>query len=517
MKVKVVWWTVVLTLLITACTKEPALDPDGPFQFSSLELEELDYVPLSRRVSVKTNQVAKISIKVVGKNGPASDVYHEFNSLNVSHTFDIHGLYPDYENTVLINFLDAEEEVLGQESLKIQTDPLREGLPTTVVETAGQINQARENCFLVSYRGVNNPMVPFMMDQFGDIRWVMDMTDHRILPSLSYDVGMERLENGNWYFGETNNNVIYEVNMAGEIIKEWALPGYGFHHNVQEISNGNFLVTVSIDGNTHDNGNTTIEDGIVEVDRNSGAILQEWNLLVSLDEYRVVLSNELFNNPIDWVHVNAVIKPTDGEGIVVSGRDQGVVHLNFDNEVQWILGNHNGWGSNRNNADLNQFLLNPLDANGDPILEESVLNGFEGHEDFDWPWFQHAPVYMPNGDLLLFDNGTRRYYNFPPYHSRAVIYRIDETNMTVQEVWEYGADRPELFSDIVSDVDYLEDEDVILIASGRNQQTQSGFNEGRIIKVDFDSKNVLYEARIIGPQGSQIIFHRAEQLSIYPD
>ncbi|MEO1437904.1 MAG: aryl-sulfate sulfotransferase, partial [Bacteroidota bacterium] len=111
----------------------------------------------------------------------------------------------------------------------------------------------------------------------------------------------------------------------------------------------------------------------------------------------------------------------------------------------------------------------------------------------------------------------RRQYGFPPYYSRAVVYRIDPEVKTIQQIWAYGADRSDLYSNIVSDVDFLEEEQAILMASGRIQSGASGFLEGRIVKVDYASKAVLFEARVIGTAGSTIIFHRAEQLPVYPD
>ena len=49
-------------------------------------------------------------------------------------------------------------------------------------------------------------------------------------------------------------------------------------------------------------------------------------------------------------------------------------------------------------------------------------------------------------DLLLFDNGD---YVGAAEHagcSRIVQYRIDEAAMTVEEVWSWGGDKPELYS-----------------------------------------------------------------------
>ncbi|MEM6722521.1 MAG: aryl-sulfate sulfotransferase [Bacteroidota bacterium] len=507
-----------LFLGISSCKDEPILPtPEIPFEWSEFEWLTLDYVPLSRRVTVNTNLISKITIKVLGRNGRASDIQHDFNELGTVHTFDVHGLYADSTNTVIVQFFNAANNLLGDDTLSIETGPLIEGVPDVAIEVSTNPNTEDGTFFLVSYRGRTKPMLPLMIDQFGDIRWIADFSTHPELSELHFDVGLERLENGNWYFGDKSTDQIYEMNMAGELVNTWLLPGYEFHHNVQEASNGNFLVTVSKDGNTHSNGNLTVEDVLLEIDRGNNIALNEWNLLESLDENRVVLVNNLNQPTIDWIHVNSIEEGLDGQGVLISGRTQGVVQLDADNQVDWILANHKGWGNNRAGEDLNQFLLQPLDAAGQPIIDQAIMEGFEKHPDFDWPWYQHASTFLPNSDLLLFDNGINRQYEFPPYYSRAVVYRIDTAAMTVQQIWEYGSDRPELYSNIVSDVDYLEDEQAILMCSGRIQGGPSGFLEGRIVKIDYATKTVLFEARIIGNSESSIIFHRAEQLPLYPD
>ncbi len=57
---------------------------------------------------------------------------------------------------------------------------------------------------------------------------------------------------------------------------------------------------------------------------------------------------------------------------------------------------------------------------------------------FDWPFGQHSPALLPNGDLLLFDNGaSRNFAGFWGSFSRAVIYRIDEAAMTVRQIAQF--------------------------------------------------------------------------------
>src|SRR5690606_21286342 len=99
------------------------------------------------------------------------------------------------------------------------------------------------------------------------IRWYLDYSSHPELASLFYDDGPERLANGNLYFGSGGsnfganpNNAIYEVDLFGNVMNLWEMPGYGFHHEAFEKPNGNFIVTVNKEGAA------TIEDHIIEID-----------------------------------------------------------------------------------------------------------------------------------------------------------------------------------------------------------------------------------------------------------
>ena len=105
----------------------------------------------------------------------------------------------------------------------------------------------------------------------------------------------------------------------------------------------------------------------------------------------------------DFDHPNSLSFDLDG-GLVVSYRALGsVVKLApGTGTVAWVFG---GTG--------NQFTLT-----GDP------LNGFGG---------QHTVRVLPDGHLLMFDNG----WNHEPQQSRAVEYAIDPATHSARMVWQY--------------------------------------------------------------------------------
>ena len=291
---------------------------------------------------------------------------------------------------------------------------------------------------LVNYFGFNanfRPQRPFIFDQFGDIRWYLDFTSSPEFSDLFFDNGMTQLRNGNLLFGNASTRRIYEIDLFGRVIDSWSLQGNDFHHHVIEKPDGNLLVTIT------DPTKTTVEDVIIEIDRGNAQFANTWDLNNSLDNSRRAWPTDLADLNFDWFHANAIEYSAEDDEIIVSGRTQGVVKLNAQNEVSYILAPHREWNTSGEGTDLTQFLLTPLDANDQPITDMDVLDGVSNHPDFEWSWYQHSPILMPNGNLMIFDNGdNRNYTNAGPY-SRAVEYEIDEENKTIKQVWSYGKER----------------------------------------------------------------------------
>ncbi len=516
MRSRIVKLTYVFIFIVISCQKDDIVPEitdsliDGLLIKDKVTLDPLGYAPLSAMISLETNEVVSVDMLIIGKNGKDSDVFQSFSETGTTLEIPIHGLYADFENTVRLTFFNANGTDLGFKTYKIKTDPLISDMPLIVINKAEQ-NQMAQGMTLVNYYGYDknkNPFRPFMFDAFGDIRWYLNFIKHPRLKNLHFDNGPQRLANGNFYFASREPDAIYEVDHFGNVLNTWEMPGYGFHHEAFEKPNGNFLVSVD----KNDAG--TIEDYIIEIDRNSKQIIREWDLNISLDNKRTTLTD----NAIDWIHVNGVSYDESDDTIIISGRTQGVVKLTANNEVIWIMGSHKDWGVAGNGEDLNQFLLQPLDAAGTPIANQAVLDGDENHPDFEWNWYQHATKVLPNRNIILFDNGHNRNFMGAGSYSRAVEYKVDKENGTIQQVWQYGKERGnETYSRIVSDVDYLEVENHMLFSPGA---IVSGARPvGKSIEVDMTNNTVIFEATIIPPKAfaDKITFHRTERLPLYPN
>lgn len=465
------------------------------------------YSPLTAFITFRTSVATKISVHVKGKHGGATDIEKDLEEIKNIHHVPVYGLYPDYKNSVELIFKNIYGTELARKVYEIQTDPLPTGV-YPIITINKRTEQMSEGMTMVSYYGFNGdrlPQNPFIFDAYGDIRWYLALKTHPELNQLLFENGIERLQNGNLYFGDATTDKIYEMDLFGTVIDSWPMPGYNFHHNVQEKPNGNFLVTVD------KLGAPTVEDHIIEIDRSSKQIINIWDLNQSLQNTRRILTN----NVVDWIHVNALIYDESDNTIIISGRTQCLVKLDETNNVVWILGCHKDWGISGKGIDLKNYLLQPLDNNDQRINDQQILDGNLNHPDFEWNWYQHAPLLKPDGNLLLFDNGgNNRNFIGADRYSRAVEYAINVEEKTVKQIWEYGKDRGlETFSSIVSDVDYLPSSNHVIFSPGSVRNTA---NYGKVIEIDYTTKNVVFEATItmLNPAFT-IAFHRTECMNLY--
>jgi arylsulfate sulfotransferase len=465
------------------------------------------YSPLTAVIKIKTNLVTKVQVKVVGKDGYESDVTFRNDSLKTSHVIPVLGLYAGEGTKVQLTLYNWEGKTIGTSAILIVTEALSSEIPRVEINASALSKKKGMN--LVSYLAHNlqtSPTFPFIFDAYGKIRWYLDYTSHKTLNKLSYENGLERLKNGNFYFADALLSKIYEVNMFGDVLNEWPIVGFKFHHKVLEKPDGNFILSVT------KHGATTLEDQIIEINRNTKQIVNTWDLRKSLQYNRTTLTA----NRTDWVHVNAVEYDAKDNTIIVSGRTQGVVKLDQNNKVIWILGPHRGWGIAGDGTDLNTKLLQPLDRKHQPITDTFVVNGYTNHPDFEWNWYQHAAKINSFGNLYLFDNGDTRNYLKTTLYSRAVEYKIDAASMTVEQIWQYGRQRgEETYSRIVSDVDYYWDVNHYIFSPGA---CSKGTKYGKIVEVNKTSNEVLFEATVYAPatSTSPVTFHRTDRLDLYP-
>ena len=290
---------------------------------------------------------------------------------------------------------------------------------------------------------------------------------------------------------------MYEMTLLGKIVKEYSLPG-GYHHDYYEMPNGNFLVA-------SDNFSSgTVEDYIVEMDRNTGEIVKTFDLTKILNKEDGKSENW---TQYDWFHNNAVWYDEKTNSITLSGRHMdAVINLDYETgKLNWIIGDSTNWSE-----EYQKYFFTPV---GD---------------DFEWQWSQHAAMITPEGYVFILDNGNNKskieseYVPASKSYTRGVMYKIDTENMTIEQIWEYGKERGSSFySPYISDVDYLDKNHYIVHSGGivsvdgKPSNQPAGLSTGEVKltsdTVELLNDEVIFEIKL--PTNN----YRVEKMSLYGD
>lgn len=387
--------------------------------------------PLSAMILFKTPRPEEVTIIVKGKE-PAGDIVHRFPAA-YDHVLPVYGLYAGYDNTVEIVLQDGTKN-----SVTITTDHLMEGVPeSTSIDTTAEYMGDNFVFLTASMRSW-----PVGYDYKGDLRWYCT-------ENLAFDI--KRIKNGHILVGTERlvkmpyfTTGLYEMNFGGKIFKEYVIPCGGYHHDQFQMEDGNILAL------TFDFYSGTVEDVCVLLDKDTGEILKKWDYKTVLPQHGPGSGSQTEE---DWFHNNAVWYDKKTNSLTFSGRhEDAVINLDFETgELNWIIGDPENWPQEY----VDKYFFTPV-----------------GDGEFDWQYEQHACVVLPDGDIMLFDNGHYRAKNPDNYipnsqnFSRGVRYRIDTDKMTIEQVWQYGKERgAEFFSPYICNVEYY-DEGHYMVHSG---------------------------------------------------
>ena len=476
-------------LVSSLIQKEEKLEANFPTELKDIDnasviVNPYDISPLTALIIFKTEKTVSPKVTIEGDD-ELSTFTHTFDK-GKEHYLPIYGLYPDRDNTVIVEFGDVRKE------FTITTDALPDDfiLPTEVDATKEELDNDLY-FFTPSSKGYT-----CAYDVNGDVRWYL--TNYALWEINKLDnghllVSTERLVNSPYYM-----TGLYEMDLLGKIYKEYSLPG-GYHHDYFEMPNGNLLVA-SDDFNS---GQGTVEDYIVELDRDTGEIVKSFDLkdILNMDDGK----SENWSQ-YDWFHNNSVWYDKKTNSITLSGRHQdAVINIDYDSgDLNWIIGDSTNWSE-----EYQKYFFKPVG------------------ETFEWQWSQHAAMITPEGYVFIFDNGNNKSKNKDNYvpaensYSRGVMYKIDTENMTIEQVFEYGKERGSSFySPYISDVDYL-GKDYYIIHSGgivyidgKNSNQPAGIGGADKLVSDtvlYKDEKIIFE--IVLPTNN----YRVEKMSLYSD
>jgi arylsulfate sulfotransferase len=443
--------------------------------------------PLTAMLSIEIEKPCTATIEVLGK----SPIKQSFEANSTYLEIPVVGLYPNITNNVVVTLKYDGGTIV--DTVKIKTSNIPTYFPEISINKINR-NEMEPGLHACDIHFANNGKfnsVPMIFDDQGKVRWYLDLSFAGKMVSP-----FQRLKDGTILM--VSRHVIYEFDMLGKPLKETNIStNYGMHHDVLELPDGNLLICIGKRGSYINlNGDNVVSDSdfIMLFDRKNSKIINEWDLAKHLD---VSLNQLNFFRPGDFLHMNGLAFDKNDHSIIVSGKNLGLMKISWNDKLQWIMSPIKSWGKAGRDGkgfDTKPYLLTAIDSIGQPF-PKVIQNGKESSTQFDFPWGQHAPNFMPNGNLLLFDNGVFRNFENNAHYSRAVEYNINEKEKTVKQIWQYGKERRlEFFSTIVSDVDYLQKSDNVLITSGfiKNGTHLSA----KIVEVDYNTSKEIFEATL---------------------
>ena len=448
-----------------------------------IQLNPNSIAPLSALLKIKTDKPCRASIRVLGETEVAQSFEQQSDNLEIP----VVGLYPGRINKVILTLEYDKANIT--DTISITTEPLPEYFPKIEINKIDR-SRMEPGLHLCDMHYADNGIFdsrPFIFDDQGEVRWYMnlDFFEEIIWP-------IQRLKNGALLVA--GKNEIHEYDMLGKLLRKSVIDEkYRIHHDVVELPNGELLMAVRKDGATikvDGKEVPSLNDFIISYNLETSQITKEWDLAKHLDVNRFDLNH---TTKSDWLHMNGLAFDESDSTIIVSGKNQGLIKISWDDQLKWIMAPKKNWGKSgrdKNGFETAPYLLTAIDSEGTPYPKDVQMGNLSA-TDFDFPWGQHAPEILSNGNIILFDNGWSRNFKTLMTYSRAVEYKVDEKNNTVAQVWQYGKDRGrEVFSLLISDVDYLPKTKNILVTPGFVA------NYGKIIEVTYPDAEEVFEATL---------------------
>ena len=311
-----------------------------------------------------------------------------------------------------------------------------------------------------------------VFDTSGTIVWYHDFVNAGLPVS---DVMMQPNGNFTAFLGTTSGSqaasgYYVEMTPAGEEVHTYRAPS-GYYMDDHEIRLTGSGATKKASYITYDIRRTDLTEigGLPSVALAGHQIVREdatgtreftWDSWhnIGFDEWIGDDGTKSTRTATDYDHPNAVSFDASGNYIVSWRNLNQIMAINSQSgEVMWRIGG----------------------VKGDYEFVNDPLGGFTK---------QHSPKILPNGNLLVYDNGTEH----DPQETRAVEYRLDHVAKTATMVWEYHHDPP-IYTGFVGWVERL---------AGGN--TWVGFSlAGRVVEVD-PAGNVVWESQLTvnGANGS---------------
>ncbi|MFK3754495.1 aryl-sulfate sulfotransferase [Enterococcus avium] len=463
-----------------------------------VQLDPYDASPLSALLLFQTEDAMTVDISVAGKD-EATTIKNSFDDYETDHSIPVLGLYPDTENEVTVTLTDESGNSM-EKTVTIKTGTLAKSIATIDVKEADTQKMDLGDSELTFV--IPSTKRAYAFDANGDVRWHSTRYNSHIFKELT---------NGNllYLIKESNDadtyNVLLETDYLGKIYHRYDFSSSSaandtgksegemtvIHHDGIELPSGNFLLTVN-------DGSNYIEDTMIELNRETGEIEKTIDLKDILPEafYEDYDSTSREDGKVDWFHQNSVEYDEADNSIIISGRHQDtIMKIDYDtSEIKWIMGDSSGWPESYQKY----FLKGDVKASGG----------------------QHAAIVLPDQDdndettdILYYDNNisvTRGDEETSEKYSEARQVRINDAEMTIEEVWTFGeALGKDYYTKIIGSARYLSNTGNRLVNFGYRDEGQTS----SIMEVTEEGETVLNVDLTDFPTSAWA--YRAERFSLY--
>jgi len=399
------------------------------------------------------------------------------------HRVTVLGLRVDTDHVVHFSAADASSSITATVPIHPAALPVEFMPPLTTLISEPASMQPGYTLFPAhTGNDLNHPIGNiYALDAGGKLVW------YHVVQAKIDDV--EYLSNGHVLYA--SNGTIVEIDMLGNEIRRYTAAQIGvpaLHHMVTELPNGN-LVTLypemrEVGGYPGNLTYKVVADGIAEFTRD-GQPVRLYSLWNVLDPYRVIdqlgwiipVWPDLFGaDSRTLTGANGVVYDASDDSFLVSMRQQDAVMKisRATGELIWVLGSD--WAGSGGD-DSWPFLQ---------LVGPGLL-----------PLHQHAPNLLPNGHLMLYDNGNSRQL---PEYSRPVEYAIDGANLTLTQEWTWKdpAYNPPLFSIFTGDADLLPNGNVLVSDTGLWDSYPLGLRWIRFAEVRKSDNHKVWEVQVKG-------------------
>jgi hypothetical protein len=372
----------------------------------------------------ETDDDVRVFLLEPGEGEPATQLH-----------FRVRGLLPDAMHPLSLTLSEAQGDRSGSWQGSVTTNEALPGfIPKFQIESVGaSAVDPVWRLFDMSELFSTAPAGVFMVDDEGTTRWYIgDADDYTDL--LDIYQGLHLRPDGTVSY--TRRDTAYIIDELGELTMQIAADSLGassgFHHDMTELPNGNFLILgfTFQDIDYLGEGTLHVAGDMIYEFTPAGELVWSWNSFDHLDPQRrredfyssvKIPDPDTGTEGYDWTHGNGLVYTDVDDTILLSLRHQDWI-LAIDHQtgdIRWHLG------------DEGDFTL------------------VDGEQ---WFFHQHSPQWQPDGSLLIYDNAVGNpAQSDSDAHTRAVRYVLDMNAMTATQVWQ--DDDPLFRSALAGDAD----------------------------------------------------------------